>query len=53
MAGKGSAPRKDQNGSAKKKYDSNWDRIFKSSNLTQVSEKAEFHENGVSYTPKK
>jgi hypothetical protein len=53
MAGKGSAPRVDRDGKQKKKYESNWDRIFKSGKSTQISDKTTFHENGVNFEPKK
>ena len=51
MAGKGSAPRRDRKGVQKKKYDANWDRIFKGNKKTDIPAKAQFHENGVSYEP--
>jgi hypothetical protein len=53
MAGKGSGPRKDRKGTQKKKYDTNWDRIFKGNKPTQISEQIEFHENGINYIPEK
>ena len=56
MAGKGSAPRKDPAGVQRERYEDNWDRIFrkkKEGSLTQMSEKKEFHENGINYSPEK
>lgn len=56
MAGKGSAPRKDPTGSAKKKYEDNWDRIFakkEKGELTKLPEDKIFYENGINFSSKK